>query len=181
MRSGAAVVLALLAAAPASAGDIPAPIREVMDVTEVFWSPKTPKLGSIFSEDRLARLYSRNFVRLYRAAMRHPIYENGDTPFDFDVIVQAQDSCTPEKIDMHLFSIAGATREYEVSFARLGCFDGGDPNERTTIYFDIITENGRDVIDDIATYEVTGKKDSTKALMANIAEGQPDRLYEPQR
>jgi catechol 2,3-dioxygenase-like lactoylglutathione lyase family enzyme len=37
------------------------------------------------------------------------------------------------------------------------------------------------VIDDIATYEDNGKKDSTKVLMANIAEGQAERLYEPPR
>jgi hypothetical protein len=174
-------IFALLAAGPAFADDIPAPIHELMKVTTVFWSTAEPKLGSIFSEDRLKRLYSADFVRLYRAAMQHPIYPNGDTPFDFDVIVQAQDSCTPGNIDMHLFETQGGTREYEVSFARLGCFDGGDPKERTTIYFDIVSEGGRDVIDDIATYEDAGKKDSTKVLMANIARNQPDRLYEPPR
>jgi hypothetical protein len=168
----------MMAAGPALADDIPAPIREVMEVTTVFWSPKEPKLGSIFSEDRLKRLYSADFVRHYRAAMNRPIYPNGDTPFDFDVIVQAQDSCTPENIDMHLFKSESRRREYEVSFAHFGCFDGGDPKERTTIYFDIVSEGGHDVIDDIATYEGNGKKDSTKVLMVNIAEGQPERLYE---
>jgi hypothetical protein len=111
--------------------------------------------------------------------MKHPIYPNGDTPFDFDVIVQAQDSCTPEDVDMHLFKTEGAAREYEVSFAHFGCFDGGDPKERTAIYIDIIREGGRDVIDDIATYEDNGTKDSIKVLMANIGAGQPDRLYKP--
>jgi hypothetical protein len=181
MRPVSLALLALMAAGPALANDVPAPIREVMEVTAIFWSPQQPKLGSIFNEDRLKRLYSADFVRRYRAAMKHPIYPNGDTPFDFDVVVQAQDSCTPEDIDMHLFKTDGGMREYEVSFVRLGCFDGGDPKERTTIYFDIISEGGRDVIDDIATYEENGRKDSTKVLMVNIAEGQPDRLYEPPR
>lgn len=181
MRLVFVAALALTVAGPALANDIPAPIRELMEVTTVFWSPTEPKLGSIFSEDRLKRLYSADFVRLYRAAMKHPIYTNGDTPFDFDVVVQAQDSCTPEDIDMHLFEKQGGVREYEVSFARLGCFDGGDPKERTSIYIDVVSEGGRDVIDDIATYEANGKKDSTKVLMANIAEGQLDRLYEPPR
>ena len=181
MRLVSLALLATMAAGPALAGDIPAPIREVMEVTTVFWSPKEPKLGSIFSEDRLRRLYSNDFVRRYRAAMKHPIYPNGDTPFDFDVIVQAQDSCTPENVDMHLDKTEGSVREYEVAFAHFGCFDGGDPKERTTIYFDIVREGGRDVIDDIATYEANGKKDSTKVLMTNIAEGQPERLYEPAR
>jgi len=175
-----AIALILGMAIPAFADDIPAPIHEVIDVTTDFWSVKMPK-QSIFSEERLQRLYSKDFVTLYRAAMKHPIYENGETPFDFDVIVQAQDSCTPENIDMHLFKTSGAVREYEVSFARLGCFDGGDPKERTTIYIDIVKQDGRDVIDDIVTYEDSGKADSTKVLMANIAEGQPDRLYEPPR
>lgn len=181
MRAGAAILALLSLASPALADDIPSPIHEVMDVTTTFWSVKEPKLGSIFSEDRLKRLYSADFVKLYRAAMKHPIYQNGDTPFDFDVIVQAQDSCTPDKIDMHLFEAHGPMRQYEVSFAHFGCFDGGDPNERTAIYIDIIQQDGRDVIDDIATYEDNGKKDSIKVLMANIAQNQADRLYEPPR
>lgn len=113
--------------------------------------------------------------------MRHPIYPNGDTPFDFDVVVQAQDSCTPENIDMRLSNTEGHAREYEVSFTHFGCFDGGDAKERTTIYFDIVSEGGREVIDDIVTFEENGGKDSSKVLLANIAEGQPDRLYEPPR
>jgi len=179
MRTGGAILVLVSLASPALADDIPAPIHEVMDVTTTFWSVKQPKLGSIFSEDRLKRLYSTDFVKLYRAAMKHPIYENGETPFDFDVIVQAQDSCTPEKIDMHLFQTTSTAREYEISFANFGCFDGGDPNQRTTIYIDVTTEGGRDVIDDIATYEDSGKKDAIKALMANIADGEPDKLYAP--
>jgi hypothetical protein len=172
-----AVLIACALLGPATsarAEDIPLPVHEVMDVTTDFWSAKMPK-QSIFSEDRLQRLYSADFVRHYRAAMKHPIYQNGDTQFDFDVIVQAQDRCMPEDIDMHLSRTAGAKREYEISFARLGCFDGGDPKERTTIYVDIINKDGRDVIDDIATYEADGRKDSTKVLMANIAQGQADR------
>lgn len=177
----AASALTLAPGAQGRAADVPAPIREVMEVTTVFWSPRTPKLGSIFSEDRLGRLYSRDFVRVYRAAMRHPIYPNGDTPFDFDVIVQAQDSCTPEDTHIRLVGTLGPVRDYEVSFARLGCFDGGDPNERTTIHFDIVDQDGRAVIDDIVTHEADGKVDSTKVLMANIAAGHPEALYEPSK
>jgi hypothetical protein len=50
---------------------------------------------------------------------------------------------------------------------------------RTTIYIDVIAESGRDVIDDIASCEDNSKRDSVKALMANIAAGEPDKLYAP--
>jgi hypothetical protein len=64
MRLALLTALALAAAGPSLADDIPAPIHEVMEVTSVFWSTKEPKLGSIFSEDRLKRLYSADFLRL---------------------------------------------------------------------------------------------------------------------
>lgn len=172
---------ACLIGGPAHADDVPSAIREVMQIESDFWSPKQPK-QSIFSDDNIERLFSRDFVRLYRAAMKHPIYPNGKTPFDFDIIVQGQDSCSLDdiKVDKRL-DIDQAGNYYEVSFANFACFDDdGDKARRTTIYFSLVAENGRLVIDDVLTSEVEAEyDDSTKALMANIAAGEPEKLYKP--
>jgi hypothetical protein len=165
---------------PACADDVPASIREVMKIESDFWSPKQPK-QSIFSDDRIERLFSKDFVRLYRAAMKHPIYPDGKTPFDFDIIVQAQDSCTLDDMKIAQYEMDRAGNYFEVSFANFGCFDdNGDPKRRTTIYLSLVDEGGRQVIDDVMTYDAAAdKENSTKMLMANIAAGEPEKLYQP--
>lgn len=164
---------------PAHAEEIPAAIQEVMQIERDFWSPKQPK-QSIFSNDRIDRLFSKDFVRLYRAAMEHPIYPNGKTPFDFDIIVQGQDSCSLDDMKIAPYETDRSDNYYEVSFANFACFDdNGDPKRRTTIYLSLVKEDGRQVIDDVITYDpAADREDSTKVLMANIAAGHPEKLYQ---
>ena len=177
---GACGLLTCLAGGAACAEDIPASVREVMQITSDFWSPKQFK-QSIFDDSRIDRLFSRDFVTLYRAAMKHPIYPNGKTPFDFDIVVQGQDSCTLDDMKISQYEMDAPGNFYEVSFANFACFDdNGDRKRRTTIYFSLVEEGGRTVIDDVLTYENGENEHSTKALMINIAAGHPEKLYQAQ-
>jgi len=169
---------ASLAGGPARADEAPASIREVMRIEADVWSPRQPK-QSIFDDTRIERLFSRDFVRLYRAAMRHPIYPGGTTPFDFDIIVQGQDSCSLDDMKIAQYEMDAPGNFHEVSFANFACFDDdGDKARRPTIHFSMVDEGGRTLIDDVLTYENGEKQHSTKVLMANIAAGHPERQYQ---
>ena len=53
-----------------------------------------PEYVDYFNDGFLQRLYSKDFVAKYREAAKYPAYEDGGSPFDYDVIAMGQDGCS---------------------------------------------------------------------------------------
>ena len=172
MARGAGLALAalLLACAPATAADATAPVDEVMEVTKANWSEDGGDFEELFSEDRLGRLYSRDFVALFRAASGNAFAREAGTPFDYDVVVNAQDGCPLKDV-----SVAEGPREGDVTVVlaryRFTACMGDTPEFQafSETRFEVVEEDGRAVIDDIRNEDGTGGTTSLKAEMKAIA------------
>ena len=88
------VVLACAAFSTAQAADPSAPVNEIMQEAVKGWAEEAQAGEDYFSPARLGRIYSEDFAKAYREAAKFPAYEEGDSPFDYDVIVSGQDSCS---------------------------------------------------------------------------------------
>ena len=155
-------LLVLFVTPVAHADDGTGTVREVIDATAANWLPES--LGNeedVFSEDRLSRLFSKDFRTAYQLASRNPPYDlaEGETtgfPFDYDPIAQGQDGCSFENIRIE----NDGDGQIAAIFNNRRCFSD-DPSEApdTVLIFHVIEEGGRTVIDDIYPVEnhQTGK------------------------
>ena len=172
--AGALAALALMQAgvSPARAADMTAPVREIMAEAEKGWS-ETPsgEPRDYFDAERLKRIYSADFNRAYAAAAKFPAYEDGGSPFDYDVIVSGQDSCTLQDIRLEEKPAAGGVTPVEVSFDNKHCLaeEGAPPPDRSHLTFRMIEENGHAVIDDIIRPEAAGSLKGELDEMAKLA------------
>jgi hypothetical protein len=173
----AAMLILSPALAKAQTQTIPAPVKEIMDVTIKAWSgaETTGEPEDLFSADRLKRLYSRDFGAKYTAASKFPAYdtENGGpgSPFDHDVITSSQDGCPLEDVTMKSNGAVAGAEEIAVKFRLMGCSE--DPVYKAAVSevrFRVIKEEGRDVVDDIMTQgEGEASFESLKKSMIEIA------------
>lgn len=173
-RSIAWVCLSLALSAPvaAFAADGTAPVKEIIDTVAGNWKADNPTSEDVFSEDRLKRLYSADFGRVYREASKHPAYDlpEGETtgsPFDYDPIAGGQDGCAFENIRIRDDGAGQVT----ALFNNRQCM-GDDPanSEDTQLIFHVVTEGGHAVVDDMQRM-VDGKpgnslKDELKGIAA---------------
>lgn len=168
-----AILLGL--SAPAFAGDATAPVKEIMDATMKNWSGTDADWIDIFDDSRLTRLYSKDFVTKYQAAVQNPAAdEDGISPFDYDVIVNGQDACPLQDLAYAPKAAANGTTEVVVTFKKATCMDdGSDKQAVTTVRFEVIDEAGKPVIDDVITAGDPGQPDnSLKNTMVQIAKGE---------
>ncbi|PJI42752.1 MAG: hypothetical protein CTR54_09705 [Rhizobium sp.] len=147
----AAAVSLCLAAGPALAADVTAPVREVIDVAAGNWKGEDAASEDVFDAKRLARLFSADFVAAYKEASKHPAYDppEGETtgsPFDYDPIAGGQDGCAFENIRIE----DDGDGQVTALFNNRKCF-GDDPEYQkdTVLIFHVQEEGGRPVIDDI--------------------------------
>lgn len=159
-----------MVAAPALAADTAAtPVKAVMDATVSNWSGGNSDWQDIFDESRLQKLFSADFVRLYQAAQADPATDDSISPFDYDVIVGGQDACPLESLSIAPQPPASAKTEVVVQFKKSTCMGtDADYQAFTTVKFEVITENGRPVIDDILTTDEDGKPSALKDVMRDI-------------
>ncbi|WP_160011981.1 hypothetical protein [Rhizobium sp. 18055] len=170
-----AFALLLGLGAPVFAADATAPVREIMDATTKNWSGADNDWVDIFEESRLVRVYSKDFVEKYRAAVQNPAAdEDGISPFDYDVIVNGQDACPLEDMTYTPKPGANGTTEVVVTFKKQTCMDGVDDKQAlTTVRFEVVEEAGKAVIDDVITEGDPGQPvNSLKNTMVLIAKGQ---------
>ncbi|MGX1307741.1 hypothetical protein AB7M35_002461 [Amorphus suaedae] len=160
----------LLIAGPAFAADATAPVVEVMKLTQSNWADDGSDFQPLFSDERLAQLYSRDFRALFAEASKSAFASEAGTPFDYDVIVNAQDGCPLKDIAIAAEPGAGPPSVVVARYRFLTCF-GSEPEYQAVseTRFDVVEENGRVVIDDIHTADGDGAFGSLKDEMKAIA------------
>lgn len=160
-----------LASGVALAGDPAVPVREVMDATTTNWQEGDHEFQDLFDEPRLGRLYSKDFVEKYRAAAKFPAYDEGTSPFDYDVIVNGQDGCPLQDTAIAVKGPKDGATEVDATFKNMSCA-GTEPEYQkvSTVKFLVVEEGGKPVIDDILTENFDdGNFSSLKGIMVEIA------------
>jgi hypothetical protein len=161
--------------APVLAADTTAPVKEIMDATIKNWSGTDADWIDIFDASRLTRLYSKDFVTKYQAAVQNPAAdEDGISPFDYDVIVNGEDACPLQDLAYTPKPGADGATEVVVTFKKATCMDDeSDKQAVTTVRFQVIDEGGNPVIDDVITQGDPGQPpNSLKNTMVQIAKGE---------
>ncbi|MFN7165551.1 MAG: hypothetical protein ACK4NV_00780 [Pannonibacter sp.] len=152
MLKAGLIALGLLLPTAALAADVLAPVREVMSATEANWREGASEFQDVFAEDRLVRLFSKDFVERYRKAASTEYAKEAGSPFSYDVVVNGQDGCALRNITITPGPAKGGATEVLAKFQNLTCF-GNDQEYQafTETRFKVITEDGKPVIDDIIT------------------------------
>ena len=173
-----ATLFSLTAAAAAFAADMTAPVKVVMDITAGNWaeSEGEAEYRDLFDEAQLGRLYSRDFVEKYRAAAKFPAYDEGTSPFDYDVIAGGQDGCPLKDVTIEQKGQEGAATEVDATFKNRTCFgDDAEYQQAATVKFMVVEESGKPVIDDILTQggddAAYGSLKDTMAEIARLGQG----------
>jgi hypothetical protein len=181
----AALVLAgsLLPAAPSFAAGPDEPVKAIMDLARALWSDKPPENQDYFDKDHIG-LFSKDFVAAYRETEKYPIYEDGGTPFGYDVITNSQEGCPLADVVIAPGVDAAGPTDIKVTFKLMTCYEG-DPGKDalSEVHFKVVTEDGRPVISDIDRI-IDGKPVSLMAEMKDIVKaGQeaPTDQQEPQQ
>lgn len=168
--SGLLLASLLLAASPAVAADPTAPVSEVMKLTQSNWADDGSEFQPLFTDDRLARLYSRDFAALFAKASKSAFASEAGTPFDYDVIVNAQDGCPLKDIAVAAEPGTASPTVIVARYRFLTCFGTAPEYQAVSeTRFDVVEENGRAVIDDIRTADGDGGFGSLKEEMKVIA------------
>lgn len=152
MLKAGLIALGLLLPTAALAADALAPVREVMSATEANWQEGASEFQDVFAEDRLVRLFSKDFVERYRKAANTEYAKESGSPFSYDVIVNGQDGCALRNITITPEQKKDGVTEVLAKFQGLTCF-GADQEYQayTETRFRVISEGGKPVIDDIIT------------------------------
>lgn len=160
----------------ASAADVTDPVKQVIDMTKFNWESVDADWKYIFDADPLSKLYSKRFQDVYKEAAKHPAYDSennepGD-PFGYDVITNSQDGCPLQDIKILAGAPKNGVTPVNVTFKMWTCIDDAQIKDGVTeVQFDVITENGKPVIDDIH-HIADGERDSVFAEMQSLAKGQ---------
>jgi len=176
MRTLSLALLFSVAATVSQAADATDPVKEVMRITSENWKTAESDWKFIFDAEPLAKLFSKRFQAAYHEAAKHPAYDtdNGQPgdPFGYDVITNSQDGCPLQDLKLEQKPGKDGATDVGVSFKFWTCMDDDEiKNSVDTVHFDVITEDGRPVIDDIHRYE-DDESDSVYAEMQELAKGQ---------
>lgn len=149
------------------------PVRTIMDATVSNWAGGDSDWQDMFDDGHLKKLFSADFIRGYQAAQNYPATEDGISPFDYDVIVGSQDACPLENLTIAPQAASAGKTEVIVRFQKSRCM-GVDAESQafTEVRFEVQTEGGKPVIDDILTTDDSGKSGSLKAAMQDILKQQ---------
>ncbi|MGF0538410.1 hypothetical protein ACQQ2Q_10470 [Agrobacterium sp. ES01] len=162
--------LSLLFPIAAFAGDMTPPVKTVMDITADNWSEDGGEGRDIFADDLLNSIYSKAFVAEYRAAAKYPVFDDSTTPFDYDVILNAQDGCALEDLSISQGQTSDGVTDVVARFNNTKCFGDAPENLRVEeVHFDVIDEDGHAVIDDIHPPSDGNLQGSVRADMQLIA------------
>lgn len=176
MRTLPLALLFSVFASVSLAADATEPVNEVMRITSENWKSQESDWKFIFDAEPLSKLFSQRFQVAYREAAKHPAYEteNGQPgdPFGYDVITNSQDGCPLQDLKVEQKPGKDGATDVGVSFKFWSCIDDADiKNSVEHVHFDVITENGHPVIDDIHRYD-DDESDSVYAEMQELAKGQ---------
>ncbi len=159
----------------ALAADAATPVREIMETVTKNWADvaeddsNPPDYVDYFNDEFLQRLYSKDFIAKYREAAKYPAYEDGGSPFDYDVIAMGQDGCSINDLKIEAQPPAGGVTVVKTTFDNTHCFGEREPDWKPAeVDFNVVEEDGRAVIDDILRPQ-DGDPGSLKAEMLAIA------------
>ena len=162
--------LALLMPLTAFAASPEDPVNRIMDVAKARWETNEGTTTDYF--DNLDRDFSKNFAATYRENKKYPAYDEGDTPFDYDVITSSQDGCPLKDLTVSPAGDANDPAVVDVRFRLMACAPDPESQARVSeLKFDVVVEGGEPVISDIHRLS-EGKWDSLLAEMKdNIERG----------
>lgn len=144
------------------------PVRKIMDLATALWSDTPPESGDYFDKDHIG-LFSKEMIAAYRESEKYPLYEDGATPFGYDVITNSQEGCPLQDLTIAPATEAAGVSTVKVTFKPMTCFEeGSDKDAVMEVQFKVITEDGKPVISDIDRI-VDGKPSSLLAEMRDIA------------
>lgn len=168
------VVLACAAFSTAQAADPATPVNEIMQEAVKGWAEEAQAGEDYFSEARLGRIYSQDFAKTYREAAKFPAYDEGDSPFDYDVIVSGQDSCSIKDLSVTAGPPADGKSDVKVTFDNTHCFgERASDWKPSELHFIVIEEGGRPVIDDIVRIGDSGSLKAELQAIASEGAGNP--------
>jgi len=161
MRLILAMVLTLAASASAQAAPQD-PVRNVLSASSSNWDDNATTYEDIFSDQRLASIYSRAFAKSFDEAWKRAS-EDDEGVFQMDVIVHADDACVFENLALTDEPAGRDVTMVHARFNAFGCAKAGQDSKRVShLVFRVIAEGGRDVIDDIERVEDDGTRHSVK-------------------
>ncbi|AYG68199.1 hypothetical protein CCGE531_10765 [Rhizobium sp. CCGE531] len=167
----------------ALAADATTPVKAIMDATVSNWAGGDSDWQDIFDDDKLKDLYSKDFAVKYKAAAQFPAAdEDGISPFDYDVIVNAQDACPLEDMKIAAQPPKNNATEVLATFKKSTCMGSdADYQKVTTVRFEVVEEGGRPVVDDIVTNDDNGNPSSLKSVMQDLVKQQQQQPSDPQQ
>ena len=178
MRALLVMIFGLTLATPALAGGADDPVKAVMDIATGRWLESSTG-ADYFDKPAIDRLYSKAFQADYHAAEKYPAYDEG-SPFDYDVVTAGQDGCPLKDIKIDPAGEKAGMTTVNVSFRLWDCAETAEEKARiSTLRFDVVSEDGRSVIDDIHR-NADGKWDSLRAEMHDIVKFGQENESKPQ-
>ncbi|MDB5522850.1 MAG: hypothetical protein JWM58_613 [Rhizobium sp.] len=143
----------------AYAASVEDPVKAVMTIAVSRWQPESSGTD-YFEKPHLDANYSKAFVAVYHQAEKYPAYDEGGTPFDYDVITNGQDGCPLKDLKIAPGGEKDGVTAVDVSFRLWDCAETAEDKAKISeLKFDVITEDGRPVINDIHR-KTDGKWDS---------------------
>lgn len=142
------------------------PVKSIMDLATALWSDNPPEDQDYFDKDHIV-LFSKEFVAAYHEAEKYPVYDEGGTPFGYDVITNSQDGCPLKDMTIAPGTETAGTKDVKVTFKLMSCYDDTGKDAVSEVHFKVITEDGKPVISDIDRI-VDGKSASLMAEMKDI-------------
>ena len=162
------------------------PVKAIMDLATALWSDKPPEGKDYFDKDHIG-LFSKDFIALYRETEKYPIYQEGGSPFGYDVVTNSQDGCPLKDLTIAPGVDTAGTSEIKVTFKLMSCYaDDPGKDALSEVHFKVVTEDGKSVISDMDRM-IDGKPVSLVAEMKDmIKAGQqapkdPTEPQEPQQ
>lgn len=167
----------------ALAADAAAPVKAIMDATVSNWAGGDSDWQDIFDDSKLKDFYSKDFAAKYQAAAQFPAAdEDGISPFDYDVIVNAQDACPLEDMKVAAQPPKDNVTEVLATFKKSICMGSdADYQKTTTVRFEVIQEGGKPVIDDIITIDDSGNPSALKSVMQDLVKQQQQQPSDQQQ
>lgn len=144
-----ALMVGLIGASRASAAPND-PVRTLLDLASRTFESSRSAVPDYFSAERLATLYSKDFVARYKAATKM-MDESEDHVLDTDMLTREfDDSCPFRDVKIDIGPTNNGVTQVFASFLPYTCKEG-DPiqSEIRTVTFIVKQEDGREVIDDI--------------------------------
>jgi hypothetical protein len=164
----AAAALSLIAGQTLAA-DASTPVKEIMEAA-MHNAADEGEHDDYFSKERLGQLYSKAFVKTYKAAWKkQESEENGGYLLGSDPITFAQDGCPFKNLSIETMGERDGWTPVAARFEAFYCLGDSYKGQVNTVQFIVLKEKGHYVIDDIQNI-VDGKvADSIKTQLEALS------------